>query len=119
MIEYYQDFWRNWCRFKGRTRRAAYWNVILFHVLCTFGLMFLNRLFFMPKFVIHFLSLYFTVCIVPMLSMGARRLHDTGRSAWWLLLHLMGPFGVVVLLIFFSQSGTYGANQYGPDPKSN
>jgi hypothetical protein len=45
-----------------------------------------------------------------------RRLHDTGRSAWWLLIGLVPLVGFLVLLWWFVQKGTDGSNEYGPDP---
>jgi uncharacterized membrane protein YhaH (DUF805 family) len=47
-----------------------------------------------------------------------RRLHDTDRSAWWLLLLLIPIIGWMVILIFNCQSGTPGENRFGADPKS-
>ncbi len=51
------------------------------------------------------------------INVQIRRLHDTGRSAWNLLWALLPGIGAIVLLFFFCQGGTPGANQYGPDPK--
>ncbi|WP_256872527.1 DUF805 domain-containing protein, partial [Enterobacter cloacae] len=45
------------------------------------------------------------------------RLHDTDRSAWWLLLLLIPIIGWLIILIFNCQSGTPGENRFGPDPK--
>jgi uncharacterized membrane protein YhaH (DUF805 family) len=57
--------------------------------------------------------------LVPYLAVGARRLHDTGRSGWWLLIGLIPIIGAIVLLIFFVLEGTKGPNEYGPDPKGS
>jgi uncharacterized membrane protein YhaH (DUF805 family) len=46
-----------------------------------------------------------------------RRLHDTDRSAWWLLLIFIPIVGWVVILLFNCQDGTPGENRFGPDPK--
>lgn len=53
--------------------------------------------------------------IMPMLSAGTRRLHDTGRSGWYQLLYLI-PFGCIILWILWAQEGT-GDNKYGKDPE--
>ena len=51
--------------------------------------------------------------LVPSLAVGARRLHDIGRPAWWLLLHFIPILGSIVLLIFAVQPSESGENQYG------
>ena len=55
--------------------------------------------------------------LVPNLSVGARRLHDTGRSAWWLLLLLVPCAGVVVLIVLACLPSQPHANQYGVGPE--
>jgi len=47
-----------------------------------------------------------------------RRLHDTGRSGWWLLIWLVPLIGFIVLIVFWAIEGERGPNQYGPDPKA-
>ena len=54
--------------------------------------------------------------LIPSLAAGVRRLHDTDRSGWWLLIVLIPLVGVIVLLIFFVLEGTKGDNRFGPDP---
>ena len=50
--------------------------------------------------------------------MGIRRLHDTGKSGWWLLLWFVPLVGLIVLLVFFASPGDLGPNRYGPPPPS-
>ena len=54
--------------------------------------------------------------LIPAISVGVRRLHDTNRSGWWFLLGLV-PFANFVLLAFFFLDGTPGQNRFGTDPK--
>jgi len=54
--------------------------------------------------------------LVPSLAAGVRRLHDTDRSGWWLLIALVPLVGAIVLLIFFMLEGIKGPNRFGPDP---
>jgi uncharacterized membrane protein YhaH (DUF805 family) len=56
--------------------------------------------------------------VIPSLAVGVRRLHDTGRSGWWLLIGLIPLIGAIVLLVFFFQDGQPGNNDYGPSPKA-
>ena len=55
--------------------------------------------------------------LIPSLAVSIRRLHDTNRTGWWLLLGLVPFLGALVLLIFYLLDGTPGPNKYGPDPK--
>ena len=52
--------------------------------------------------------------IIPGLAVAVRRLHDTDRSGWWLLISIIPIIGWLVLLYFFVISGTPGPNKYGP-----
>ncbi|MHB1066878.1 MAG: DUF805 domain-containing protein [Candidatus Nanopelagicales bacterium] len=60
------------------------------------------------------------VLLLPTLAVMARRLHDTGRSGWWILwgylLAILCCIGFIILLVFWIQRGTGGDNKYGADP---
>ena len=56
--------------------------------------------------------------LIPTLAVSVRRLHDTGRSGWWLLLSLIPLIGAIVLLVFFVQDSAAGDNAHGPNPKA-
>jgi uncharacterized membrane protein YhaH (DUF805 family) len=55
--------------------------------------------------------------LIPSLAVSFRRLHDTNRTAWWLLIGLIPFLGALALLIFYVLDGTPGPNRFGPDPK--
>jgi uncharacterized membrane protein YhaH (DUF805 family) len=62
-------------------------------------------------------GLYSLAVLLPSLAVGFRRLHDTGRSAWWLLIGLIPLIGAIILLVFACQDSQENDNQYGPNPK--
>jgi uncharacterized membrane protein YhaH (DUF805 family) len=62
-------------------------------------------------------GLYTLAVLIPSLAVAVRRLHDTGKSGWFLLLALIPCVGGIILLIFMAQEGESGGNQYGSDPK--
>jgi uncharacterized membrane protein YhaH (DUF805 family) len=62
--------------------------------------------------------LYTLAVLLPSLAVGARRLHDIGRSGWWQLIGIIPLVGAVVLIVFFATEGERQPNAYGPDPKS-
>ena len=98
--------------FSGRARRSEYWWFLLFIVLvyaaaiaadAALGLMVLY-------------GVAFFALLLPNLAVSVRRLHDVGRSGWWLLLTLV-PFGALVLLLWAVQDSAPGPNEHGPSPK--
>ena len=54
--------------------------------------------------------------LLPSVAVGVRRLHDTSRSGWWMLLYILPFVGPIVLLVFFCLAGTIGPNRHGDDP---
>jgi uncharacterized membrane protein YhaH (DUF805 family) len=54
--------------------------------------------------------------LLPSLAVAVRRLHDSGRTGWWLLIGLIPVIGTIVLIIFYVQD-SQGDNKYGPSPK--
>ena len=62
-------------------------------------------------------GLYWLAIIVPSNPVGVRRLHDIGKSGWWLLIGLIPLVGAIVLLVFAVFDSQPGDNQYGPNPK--
>ena len=61
-------------------------------------------------------SIYVLGMIIPSIAVGVRRLHDTDRKGWWLLLYFVPFIGPIVLIIFFAQQSYLGENKYGPNP---
>jgi nitronate monooxygenase len=99
----------------GRARRSEYWWFALFLLIGNVVLNGVDAILFGGD--TQLLSAIFSLAtIVPSVCAGGRRLHDTGRSAWWLLIGLIPLVGFLVLLWWFVQKGTDGSNEYGPDP---
>ncbi|HSC14233.1 MAG TPA: DUF805 domain-containing protein [Gammaproteobacteria bacterium] len=77
--------------FNGTASRSEFWWFMLFVYLVIAALSLLST---------TLTSIFAVAVLLPYLAVGARRLHDTGRSGWWLLL-LIVPFGVIVLIVFW------------------
>ena len=58
-------------------------------------------------------TLYSLAILIPSIAVGVRRLHDTGRSGWWLLIGLIPVLGSIVLIVFFVLDSEPGENAYG------
>jgi uncharacterized membrane protein YhaH (DUF805 family) len=92
--------------FSGRASRSAYWWFVLAYVILAVVSGFIHQ------------YVYFIVILaflLPLLAVGARRLHDIGRSGWWLLIGLI-PLVGLVLLYFAVQPSQPESNEYGPPP---
>lgn len=107
----------NFANFSGRARREEYWYYSLavfvvstiLSILSTAGTV---------GVIFSIVSFLFSLCIlIPGLAVSVRRLHDTGRSGWWLLLCLIPLIGAIVLLVFMVTEGQKGENKWGDDPK--
>ncbi len=90
--------------FSGTASREEYWWFFLFLVLGSLLAMALS----------FTLSMLFSLAtLVPSLAAATRRLHDTGRSGWWLLISLVPLLGSIVLLVLLAQEGTSAARAEG------
>jgi len=135
---------RRYAQFSGRSRRKEYWMFFLFVFIVRFVLIALDSVLGLGgigRSGNGLLSAIFSLAVlVPSIAVGVRRLHDTDRSGWWLLVSLLAALpglvlmvlsfalgmiilGVgmvatsILLLVFLCQDGTHGDNRFGPDPK--
>lgn len=116
--------------FTGRAGRVEYWSFVLFSFLlgialslATGGQPFAITPYDISDFIPYFSrvnaasSLVSLALLLPSLAVAVRRLHDTNRSGWWLLIGLVPVAGVIVLLVFLIQKGTLVDNRYGAAPE--
>lgn len=96
--------------FNGRASRQEFWM----WVLATFVIAFVLGL--IPKAGGILAGLWNLAVLLPYLGVTARRLHDTGKSAWLILLGLIPCIGALIVLLLCIPEGTNGDNQYGPLP---
>ena len=98
----------NYANFKGRASREEYWMFVLFNIIFIFAISFIEG--FLFGLYSSILSNIYTLAIlVPSIAVGVRRMHDTGKSGWFLLIPIYN-------LILAVTSGESGENQYGaPD----
>ena len=62
-------------------------------------------------------GIYSLALIIPSIAVSIRRLHDIGKSGWWLFISLIPIAGPIWLLVLMFIEGTQGTNQYGENPK--
>ena len=122
-MNYYLNVLRNYASFSGRARRKEYWMFVLF-----------NNIFFIAIVILELVILeldlgfstiipmgvggqgvlnatYSILMIIPSIAVGVRRMHDVGKSGWFLLVPIYN-----IILTF--QEGERNENEYGPDPKN-
>ena len=111
---------RKYADFNGRARRSEYWFFILFTAIVGAVAGTLDAIFGLRSGTYGgtgpIQGILQLALLVPTLAVGARRLHDTGRSGWWQLIGLVPIVGWIVLIVFFVQD-SHPANQHGPNPK--
>jgi uncharacterized membrane protein YhaH (DUF805 family) len=61
---------------------------------------------------------YALVVLLPAIAVGVRRLHDIGKSGWWIFIALVPLVGGLILLYFTVLDSQAGDNAYGPNPKA-
>jgi len=121
-MNWYLEVIKKYAVFSGRARRKEYWLFILFHMLISIGLIVLELLSRVASRMLSLgvsllLVLYGLGVLIPSFAVAVRRLHDTGRSGWWILLSLIPLVGQIILIVFFASDSNPGANKYGPNPK--
>jgi uncharacterized membrane protein YhaH (DUF805 family) len=106
----------NYVTFSGRACRSEYWFWVLFAVIGGLVTVILDSVIFGYQAGVTPLNGIFDLAtFLPGLAVAARRLHDTDRTAWWLLLALT-IIGAILLIVWFCFRGTPGTNRFGPDP---
>jgi uncharacterized membrane protein YhaH (DUF805 family) len=107
-MNYYFKVLQNYATFSGRARRSEYWLFVLFNTIISLVLLYVGISMEMP-----FLSTFYSIVVlIPSIAVGVRRMHDIGKSGWFILIPIYN-------LILACTEGDKGKNQYGEDPKEN
>ncbi|NUK01020.1 DUF805 domain-containing protein [Streptomyces lunaelactis] len=113
-MNWYVDVLKKYAVFSGRARRQEYWMFFLFNVGISIVLAILDAV-----LGTSILQLIYAVAVfLPSLGVAVRRLHDTDRSGWWLLIGLVPLVGFIILIVFLASEGKAHENAHGPNPKA-
>jgi uncharacterized membrane protein YhaH (DUF805 family) len=115
-MSWFLEALKKYAEFSGRSRRKEYWMYSLF-VGIIYVVLMLLAVATKQSAVFILVAIFWLGILVPSLAVGVRRLHDTGRSGWWLLFGIVPIAGPITLLVFSVMDSQPGANQYGPNPK--
>ena len=111
---------KQYADFKGRARRKEFWYFVLFNIIVSFILGFVDGILGLAdkQSGIGLLGgLYLLAVLIPSLAIEVRRLHDTNRSGWFILIAFIPIIGGFILLYFLVQDSNPSENKYGPNPK--
>ena len=100
---------QKYANFSGRAIRSEYWWFILADSIAYLVLVIVDYVL-GAQLLTAILSL---ALLIPSIAVGVRRLHDLDKSGWWLLLGFVPIIGLI-LIYWFAQPGTPGANRFGP-----
>jgi uncharacterized membrane protein YhaH (DUF805 family) len=118
-MDWYLAVLKNYATFNGRARRKEYWMFALFNFLFAIVAMVVDNILgisfvtgYGPVYLLYVLAM-----LIPGLAVAVRRLHDVGKSGWFMFIALIPIIGGIWLLILMCTEGVAGANQYGENPK--
>ena len=107
--------------FQGRARRSEYWYFILFIMLAVFTLSFAEGFYYgytgqyFEEVIL--VNIFYLFVAIPSIAVSVRRLHDIGRTGWWILISFIPIIGTIILLIWHCTDGEKDTNIYGISPK--
>ena len=99
---YLDPITKHYFDFEGVAGRRAFWMFVLFNFLVSLALTVVLTILHLQTLA----SLYSLAVLLPSVGLAARRLHDTGRSAWWLLAGLVPVLGWIYLIFLYCQPST-------------
>lgn len=112
---------KQYADFKGRAQRAEYWYFSLFYILIYVAALFIDEVLGTKSQhkggtgLVTFLTI--AALLVPALAVGARRMHDIGKSGWWLLISMIPIIGSLMFIAFAVRDSEPGPNRFGASPK--
>ena len=117
-MNYYSICLSKFADFSGRARRREYWTFVLVNCLIAMLLLILGLAFGEDSPASNIMvTIFYLIMLVPNLSVSVRRLHDIGKSGWYMFLSLIPLIGGLILLIWSLMDSEPGENQYGKNPK--
>lgn len=117
-MNYYSICLSKFADFSGRARRREYWTFALVNCLIAMLLLILGLAFGEDSPASNIMvTIFYLIMLVPNLSVSVRRLHDIGKSGWWLFIGLIPLIGSLLLLVWSFMDSEPDENQYGENPK--
>ncbi|MCD0168786.1 DUF805 domain-containing protein [Deinococcus sp. 23YEL01] len=123
MNEFTEVITKKYGQVSGRARRREYWMYTLIYVLIASILIVIEEALGLTvgdelSHVGVLSNLFALAMFSPSLGVTIRRLHDTGRSGWWMLISIVPVIGWIAIIVFLVSDSAQGSNKWGPNPKS-
>ena len=112
-MNWYVKCLKQYADFSGRARRTEYWMFYLINVVIGAVLGFVCGLIGITAVA----YIYSLAVLVPGIAVGVRRMHDIGKSGWWVLISLIPLIGTIWFIVLTCQDSMPGNNQWGVNPK--
>jgi uncharacterized membrane protein YhaH (DUF805 family) len=120
-MNWYLEVLKKYAVFSGRARRKEYWFFALFNIIFTIAIAIIDGMVGTsdPETGMGMIGLIYALAVLlPSIAVTVRRLHDIGKSGWWMLIALIPLLGIIILLIFAVMDSKPEENQYGINPKA-
>jgi uncharacterized membrane protein YhaH (DUF805 family) len=120
-LNWYLYVIKNYAVFEGRARRKEYWMFFLFNFVFSIAAGIIDNILGLDfrNGGGLFGSLYGLAVLIPSIAVAVRRLHDVGRSGWFIFINLIPILGWIWFLVVMCTDGDSGLNKYGPNPKTS
>ena len=117
---YLEIVFQKYVAFEGRAGRPEFWYFMLVNVIIIIILRVISQVLGFPVGEYFGLldGLYWLAILLPNLGVQVRRLHDTGKTGWWVLALFVPILGTILLIVFWAQAGQDGDNEYGSPPSA-
>jgi uncharacterized membrane protein YhaH (DUF805 family) len=116
MFAWYMDVLRKYAVFSGRAGRPEFWWFTLANIIVSLAIEIVIGLLIGRGLGQGLASLYSLAVLLPSIGVAIRRLHDTNRSGWWILIGFVPIIGWIVLIVFYASQGSATENNYGDLP---
>ncbi len=107
-MKFYLKVLQNYATFKGRASRSEHWYFVLFNIIFSIVLSYVSGVVNLP--ILY--TIYSLALLIPSIAVAVRRMHDVGKSGWFILIPIYG-------LILACTQGVKGENEYGTEPNDN
>lgn len=120
-MNWYLKVMKQYADFNGRARRKEFWMFVLFNIIFAIVATMIDGGLGTNMAPLPYGYIYIAYCLVtfiPGLAVSVRRLHDVGKSGWWIFIALVPLIGAIWLLVLYCTDSQPGDNEYGPSPKA-
>ena len=114
-MNYYLDAWKKFSEFDGRSRRKEFWIFALINVAINYLINFLIPYLGLVGWII--MGAFGLAILLPTIAVAIRRMHDIGKSGWWVCINFVPLIGSIWYLILTAKDSERNSNQWGACPK--